>query len=85
MPATVEIAGYTMVSGSKLLLKDMNVNFTVINVIRSPKDRVATITVKIAGKSPTDTPQNRVPKTIAMALIVALVARVKTTMAPINL
>jgi hypothetical protein len=63
----------------------MNVNFTVINVISKPKDRVATITVKIAGKTPTDTPQKRLPKTMAITLIVALVAKVKTTIAPIKL
>ena len=79
------MAGYTIVSGSRLLLKDMNANFTVIKVIRSPKDRVATMTVKIAGKSVTVMPQNNVPKANAIALIVALVAKVKTTNAPINL
>ena len=85
MSATVEIAGYTIVSGSKLLLKEINVNFTVIKVISSPKDRVATMTVKMAGKSEIAMPQNKDPKTIAIALMVALVARVKTTMAPIKL
>ena len=85
MSAIVEMAGYTIVSGSRLLLKDMNANFTVIKVIRSPKDSVATMTVKIAGKSVTVMPQNNVPKANAIALIVALVAKVKTTNAPINL
>ena len=85
MFATVDVTGYPIVSGSKLLLKEINVTFIVINVINNPKDNVATITDRIAGNSVIVIPQNMVPKTIEMMLMVALVAKVKTTIAPISL
>ena len=68
-----------------LLLKEMNVPFTVINAISKPTDNVATITVSIAGSSVSVTPQKNVPKRMETKLIVTLVARVNTIIADINL
>ena len=83
--AIVEIAGKTITSGSRLLLKEMNMTFVVIRVVSKPKDMVATITVRIAEKSANVIPQNSVPKSMAITLMVALVVRVRTTIAPMSL
>ena len=85
MSAVVEIAGKTISSGSRLFLNEMNITFVVIRVVTKPKNIVATMTIKIDGKSAEVIPQKRVPNSIAIPLIVVLVTRVRTTIAPIIL
>lgn len=85
MFVAVAVAGYTIMSGSKLFLNEINVPFIVINAINRLTDNVATITVSMAGNSVSVTPQKSVPKRIETRLIVTLVARVNTIVADINL
>ncbi len=85
MSDTVDIIGYTTISGSKPLLNVMKATSTVNRDRNKPNDIVATITNIIWRESVKTTPQSSIPKITEIILIIILLMSVKTIVLEISL